>query len=514
VRVRRSLLHFGTSVLLLAVTMAVALRSTPLLVGWLGDQRFGGYQIILQGYGYLTLLELGLGGALGPLLARSIQDHDERALRRTVAAGARAYFRVALVSIAFGLALTPAVHLLARDLTGPAVDDFRRAWVVGLASFLVLVLVPSRTLVEARQSGYVVNLLLTGQSLLVTGLSLLLAWAGWGITGQAVAQAAGVWVFSLAATAVALRPHPGLLRAVFTEPVDPDTRKALRHHAAPNLLLNVSGRVSLLTDSLVVGGILGTRRVTSLVNTQKLVVLGQTILQTVGNASWVALAELHAQGERDTFNRRLVEMTRIVAVLAAVGLVPVLAFNRAFVARWLGPGFPYGGDLVVVVAAVNAVLLAEQSLWAWCFTATGKLREVVASAAVAAAINLPTSIILTYQLGVVGPLLGSTVAFVTVGLWYLPWRLRQTFGTPPRALLSAAAVPTAVGGLAAAALWWMALGREPQTWAGITAAMGLTALGMLAFSVAFLLTPADRALWRQRLAAVLPRRQPGTKAVP
>jgi O-antigen/teichoic acid export membrane protein len=506
------LLHFGTSVVLLAVTTAVALRSTPLLVAWLGDRKFGGYQILFQGYGYLTLLEMGLGGALGPLLAQSVQKDDERSLRRTVAAGSRAYCRVALVSVAVGLMLTPVVPWLARDLTGPDVADLRRAWVVGLASFAGLVLVPSRTLVEARQRGYLVNLLLTAQSLMVTGLSLLLAWAGWGITGQAAAYTAGVLVFGLAATAVALRPYPGLLGAVFTEPVDPATRKALNRLSGPTLLLNVSGRVSVLTDSLIVGGVLGAQRVTSLVNTQKLVVLGQTILQSVGNASWAALAELHARGERQVFNRRLVEMTRIVAVLAAVGFTPVVAFNRAFVSRWLGPSFPYAGDLVAAVAAVNAVLLAEQALWGWCFTATGKIREVVASAVAAAVINLAASIALTHRFGVVGPLLGSTIAFVSVGLWYLPWRLHQTFGTSPRALLAAVGVPSVVGVVAAAALWRLARDGGPTTWLGLVVAMGLTALGMLAFSIVFLLTPHDRALWRERIATVRSGRAARTEA--
>jgi O-antigen/teichoic acid export membrane protein len=505
VRVRRSLLNFATSVLFLVVTAAVALKTTPMLVGWLGRRRFGGYRVVAEASGWLTLLELGLGGALGPLLARAVSGGDDRALRRTFAAGARAYAAVSLATVALGLAVTPFVHLLAKGLTGPMRDDLRRGWVVGLGSFLALALLPARVVVEARQCGYVVNLLLTAQSLLVTGLSLLLAWQGWGITGQAAAQVAGVWAFSLALAAGTARSDPGLLRAAVTERVDPETRRALRGLSAPTLLLNVSGRVSVLSDNLVIGGILDTERVTALFATQRLVTLGQTVLQGVGGASWAALAELHARGERETFNRRLVEMTRIVAVLAAVGFVPVVVFNRAFVRLWMGADFPYGGDLVAAVAAVNAVLLAETSLWVWCFSATGKVRAVVPQAAVAAAVNLAASVALTYRLGIVGPLLGSAVAFVSVGLWVLPLRLRRTFGTPVGPLLRAAAVPSAAAAAAAAALRWLTQDLQPAGPAGLAAAMGLTALAMLALSAALLLTPDDRALWRQRLGAIAGR---------
>jgi O-antigen/teichoic acid export membrane protein len=511
-RVRRSLLNFGTSVLLVAVTALVALKSTPWLVKWLGEGPFGGYRVVFDGYGYLTLLELGLGGALGPLLARALQRQEDDGggeLRRVVAAGARAYFWVALGTVAAGLAVTPFVHRFARGLNGPMVVDLRRAWVVGLASFLALALVPARTVVEARQRGYVVNLLLTAQSLLITGLSLALAYRGWGITGQALAQVAGVWAFALALAAVAARSHPGLWRAAVTGAgaADPEARRALRKLSAPTLLLNVSGRVSVLSDNLVVGGLLGAERVTALFNTQRLVALGQTVLQGVGNASWAALAELHARGDRETFGRRLVEMTRIVAVLAAVGFVPVVAFNRAFVRLWLGPEFAYGGDPVVAVAVLVAVLLAVQSLWAWCFTATGKARELVAPAAAAAALNLAASVVLTRRLGIVGPLLGSALALGTVSLGSLLWRLDRTFGVPAGPLLRALGVPTAAGAASASVLWWLTrrLGHEPAGWPGLAAAMGLSALAMLGLSVAFLLTPSDRALWRTRLAGLCPR---------
>ena len=504
-RVRRSMLNFGTSVLLMAVTTAVALKSTPMLVHWLGEKRFGGYRVVFDGYGYLTLLELGLGGALGPLLARALQGEDEGALRRTVAAGARAYVGVSLLTVVVGLMLTPFVHRLAAGLTPAMVADLRRGWVIGLASFLSLALVPARTLVEARQSGYVINLMLTAQSLITTGLALVLARADWGITGQAVAQVVGVWAFGLTLTALASRAHPGLVRAAVVERTDAEARTALRNLSAPTLLFNVAGRISVLTDNFVVGGILGVKDVTSLFNTQRLVVLGQTVLQSVGNASWAALAELNARGERETFNRRLVEMTRLVAVLAAVGFVPVVAFNRAFLRLWL-PEMTYGGDLVAVVAAVNAVLLAEQALWAWCFTATGKIRELLPLSLAAAVLNLAASVALTHRLGVVGPLLGSTVAFVSVGLWMLPWRLRATFGTPVGPLLRAVAWPSLAGAVAAAGLWWLVRDRGPTTWLGLVAGMGASALAMLAFSVVALLTPADRELWKQRLAPMLGRR--------
>src|SRR4051794_33561547 len=106
-----------------AVTTVVALRATPLLQEWLGQWRYGAFRVVVDAYGYLTLLEMGLGGALAPLLARAVGQEDERALGATVSAGVRSYLRVSAVMVVVGLTLTPLVHRFASGLSGPEIVD-------------------------------------------------------------------------------------------------------------------------------------------------------------------------------------------------------------------------------------------------------------------------------------------------------------------------------------------------------------------------------------------------------
>ena len=80
--------------------------STPLLLGWLGEERLGAVRTATDLFGYLTLLELGLGGSLGPLLARALARGDRRALHHTMAAGTRAYLLLTVPVLAVGLALS------------------------------------------------------------------------------------------------------------------------------------------------------------------------------------------------------------------------------------------------------------------------------------------------------------------------------------------------------------------------------------------------------------------------
>jgi hypothetical protein len=61
-----------------------------------------------------------------------------------------------------------------------------------------------------------------------------------------------------------------------------------------------------------------------------------------------------------------------------------------------------------------------------------------------------------------------------------------------------------VGAAAAWGLHSLARLHEPEGWLAVLSAMSVSALAMLALSAAVLLTPEDRALWRQRLRHKIP----------
>ena len=94
-RTRLAAWNYATALLFTATTAVTGLAVTPAVVRWLGDERYGACRMIADYFGYLALLELGLGGALGPLLARAAGRGDEDALRGTFAAGLRTYAAVA-----------------------------------------------------------------------------------------------------------------------------------------------------------------------------------------------------------------------------------------------------------------------------------------------------------------------------------------------------------------------------------------------------------------------------------
>lgn len=501
-RSNRAVWTYASSLILGIVTMATGLMATPLLKQWLGTARFGAVRTLADLAGYLGLLELGLGSALAPLLARALSQGDERALRQNVAAGTRAYTVIVAVVLAFGLVLLGPIGRLAR--AQPQLGtELRVAWLVSLAAWASLVLNPFRTVTEAENRGYRVNLVLVGQTLLVTALALLLARLGWGLVGQSLALTVGVILGSVMLAALAIRARPGLARAVFTERVDPEVRRALWRIGWPTLLFRLSGQISLMTDYLVISAIKDVSFVTPLYLTQRLTVLAQQQVQNVGTAAWAPLVALHYRGEHGQFNRRLVELTGLVSLLAFAALGPILAYNHHFIALWVGSASD-AGDLVVLIAAINALLQGLFSLWTYGLVGVGQVGRLVWPSLIGAAVNLAASLALTQRLGLLGPLLGTLVGFVALNAWFLPWRLWRSFGIRPRDLAAAVGRVAILGVPATAALWWSARDRTPWGWTGLAVEMTAAALAILLLGARLTFNAEQRAVWRARLRAALP----------
>jgi O-antigen/teichoic acid export membrane protein len=270
----------------------------------------------------------------------------------------------------------------------------------------------------------------------------------------------------------------------------------------PTLIFNISGRAGLMSDNVVIGWALGPAMVVPFYLTQRLAALVQLQLQGIGNGTWAGLVELHAQGETATFHARLLELTGLVSGIGIAVLGPVAAYNSQFVRHWVGSD-RYSGDTITLLACLNAWLCAIFSFWNWPLTGTGKIGAWAPYSVIFVGINVTVSIAGALRFGLVGPLIGTLVACLSVNLWALPMVLERSFGTSARALLAAAAKPLLFGLPYAVLLWLVAHSHTASGWPGLLAEMGAAAVGGI--GVWFFLTVPrnDRKIWLARFRSLL-----------
>jgi O-antigen/teichoic acid export membrane protein len=316
----------------------------------------------------------------------------------------------------------------------------------------------------------------------------------------------GGLVFHVILASDGLRRYPRVLGLVRDRAPRAELQREMWSLNTSTFIVFTCIRISLLSDQIIVAGLLGPAMVVPLYLTQRLAELATAQVQAIGSSSWAALTELYVLGDRETFNRRILDLSSLVATLGVAALAPIVAYNRHFIALWVGPQH-YAGELATVVAASNAFLLSTVTLWDFCLSGTGHIRCLVPLSLVSAAINLTASLGLTGPLGVAGPLLGTLIALLSTSLWYQPRLLRRVFGTPLGGLFRAWFRPLAWGIPYTGALWWLARARSPQGLPGLAAEMAAAAALYLVVVVG--LDPVQRALYLER-AQILLRRRPVT----
>jgi O-antigen/teichoic acid export membrane protein len=342
-----------------------------------------------------------------------------------------------------------------------------------------------------------------GQGFLITGLSLLFAWRGLGLLGQFLALILGALAYHAALLVVACRRFGGgMLRLLLPARVDPQAAADLRHLSWPNFTLVASNRVSLLTDTILIARLLGPVQVVPFYFTRRLaqLVIGQ--INAVGGATWASLAELHALGHRDVFNRRLLELSNVLMVLGLAAAIPIVCYNDRFVAWWVrgeAGQNAYAGLMLTGLACAVGIVSSLVSFWDAALAGTGHVRERVPVALVATAINLAASVLCTVKLGLIGPLIGSLVAYFGCILWWYPGIIRSAYGISALALYAPVIGPVVLAAAVGVPAWWITRGTQDLAWYDLGARMAGLGVAYLLLAWPLVLNGHVRSLLVQRL---------------
>jgi len=483
----------------MVVTLLIGIVSTPVLLHFLGDERVGAFRVATDWAGYLVLFELGLSGALRARFARAVA-HSEQATALAFSAGVGMYRRVTawtlLAACAFAVAI-PWVVPVNSSLRAELV----LAWLLLAGTSFGLLLGPIRPLQESVQQGFIVNHLLLVQSVAVTAVGVGLAWIGWGIISQAVGVLVGSLILAGASYWWLKENYPSLCCQLIRPDPNVDEQKQLSKLSLPTFASRISGQVGVMSDNILVGFMLGPAAVVPFFLTQRISSVGQGLLQSFSGASWAGLADLYHRQHTELLQERVIELTRLITMVAVVILAPILVFNRHFVTLWVGEE-RFGGEWLTLLAVINALLLSILSLWGLLFAGTEKIGAVAPVSVASAIVNVLVSIPATYFLGLVGPLIGTLLALLLVQGTRYPALLKAHFGISRRAIFAALANPWLVSGPVIVAAWWAVRSYptlQPGSWLELTVAVALmsTILSVLQWRLCFDIQ--CRQLWKQRL---------------
>lgn len=420
-----------------AVAMAVSFIAVPLLVSYLGVERYGMWLTIGSLVAVLGPLDLGIGYGLLTTVAEAHGQDDRARARKAVSTALLLISLIALVAGAALLLLGPLIpwadlfnvsSALAMEEAAPTAYVLLGLFIIGLPLGIV------GTVQSAYQSSYVASL--WGIAASAASLVALVA---------AIAHGAGLpmVVLALVGTGVLAAFLNGVVLFGWQRPwlrprfrdFDARTGRTLLRLGLLFVVLQLAGLAAYQLDNLVIAQIMGAEAVPQYAIPLKLFIVAPTIVSFALAPLWPAYREALARGDH-AWVRLTLKRSIWWALLINVPVSLILVVTGPAILRvWVGPEI-----------TTTLMLLAGLAAWTIMNSFVGPLAMFLnganavafqaACAVVMAIANVIISVLLVQRIGVAGAVYGSLIAqllFVLIpSAFYVP-RLLARMGRTPTA---------------------------------------------------------------------------------
>lgn len=432
-RNRRIAWSIAISIVARGILIAVTFITIPLMVGYLGAERYGMWLTLSSLVAILGPLDLGVGNGLRQLVSEANGRDDIEMARRGISTAAVILSGIALVVLLVAPVLGIAVPWAAvYNVSTPlAVEEAAPTTVVLLALFAIgLPLSIVGVVQAARQSAY-----LTSAWSIVGGLGsiamlLIVIASGGGLPVLVLAMTGSALVVAFINSGVYFGRQARSIAPRLRD-YSPTTVRPLLTTGMLFLVLQVAGLIGYEIDNLVIAQVLGPEYVQQYAIPMKLFLLTPALLSPALMPLWPAYRE--AIGRKDSAwvrqtLRRSLRITFGVNVAAAALLV---ILGPMILEAWVGSAVSTTPALLVCMG-LWAVAFSMSAALAMIINAANGIRVQAILAIMMASANAILSVLLVSMIGIVGAVIGSLIAQVVFILipftWYVPRLLKSVMG--------------------------------------------------------------------------------------
>lgn len=401
------------AILARVVALLVGLVSVPLLLGHLGEQRFGVWATITSFTMLLTFADLGLSNGI----VNSVVDAEARGNRERIAQDVSSVvFLLAVVGVgvlAASLVLDRLVDV--STLIGQKGDVPATEIKAGLLVFVVCFALSLPLGVVVRiQMGYQES----GQAYLWVALGSVFGLIGMVLAVTYTDSLAPVITATVGGPVLAAALNAGMLfgfRRTWLRPrlrlASWESASALLRTGALWFALQCSTAVAYQSDFLVISHVLGAAAVTDYTVPMRLFVFMPAVLSVALSPLWPAVRSAIESGDLDWAKHAYRRMMALGAVGVLVPTAGLVFAAPTLIDAWTG-GKVETDQTLLIVLALWAVTTCVVTPIAFLLAGANALGFQVLTNAVMAVVNVGLSIPLAHWLGIEGVVLGTVVANV------------------------------------------------------------------------------------------------------
>jgi len=405
------------------VSMLVAFFLSPFVVHHLGATAYGVWVMIMSLTGSLSLLDLGVRGAVTRYIANfhALGKHDEAS---RLASSALASFTVA-GAVAIGASVTAALIALRRF---HAPQNHLEVLLILAGASVATTLISSvfGAIVVGLQRFELSNAIEIIAAIAKAGVILFALGHGQGLVALATIQLAFSCFTTVAYALTSWRLYPQL-----------NVRYMLSDKASAHLIFSFGGYAFLLsassylvfyTDYLVVGAFLPAAMVTFFAIAGNLVTYSRAVSSGIAFTMSPLASSLEAKGSRRKLERIALSGPRYATMVILPIVVTFMLRGRTFIGLWMGSAYAVRSGSILRILSVALFFSAANQVTTEMMLGINRHRPVALVCVAEGILNLAMSIGLVQMIGIVGVAWGTSIPRLAISLAFWPLYMRRVFG--------------------------------------------------------------------------------------
>jgi len=396
---------------------------TPIVLAHIGRESYGFWAIVGGVIGYVGMVDFGITGAVGTLIAREQRSTTEV---NRIASNALVVFSLAgVLALVFSYGASVLAPIVLRVY---GQDKTMVSGLILLAGTGLAISFPVRSLAAVlRGTQHIATLRLVefGLALFRTVVLLGLLYAGLGVKALPWAAIVSSCVGIPVLVAISKTIVPG-----FRLQLSDVSSKMLTSifNVGGWWFLGSLGAIFIYqTDNIIVGRFLGPAAVAVYALTFRVPTLVREQLYQLNFAVAPGIGDLVGRGKDQRLRELFPLAMRIVFFLGFSSGLLIVKLNRGFVSLWVGSE-NYGGDVLTLIMAASVLYHVVFHISSVILTNKLDLKVVAGTRFAEGVLNLLLSLVLVGRYGLEGVAAGTLIAGLSTSAWYLPYRANRILG--------------------------------------------------------------------------------------
>ena len=395
---------YGATFLILVGALALV----PWYLKYISMEEYGAWLATGGMLSFLTIVDLGLMGVLTQQAAVAYGADERERLSKIVGTGIVISICLSIIASLISIGLCPFVPIIMK-LSGETASRLSICFLIAaISGGLNLIGYATGGVLKSFQKTFVPGLALIVSEAVNILVIVVLLLNGFGLYSIALG------LVSRSLVMVSINTLFCLLECYLTLHIKIvwswDIAKQMWRLSAYVFTSRIASSVIAMTDTFLVGAIMGPKVAGAYALTIRAHGLIQSFAGRFGDAVMPSLAHLHGEvGNKGRFKEVVIFAFKIQATIAAVGVAGVMAFDKSFVNLWVKPGI-YAGNAINIVFGIWVIGNIVGGVSWHTLYAMGELPSLCKVVWLEAIIRAVFSVVLISYIGAIGAPIAALVA--------------------------------------------------------------------------------------------------------